>query len=71
MGTAAAGRAEPTIVVRRSRPRRARPSELAALFRHATEFDMVISENAPRWQAIVDGVREHGEAWAQEAPAHR
>jgi hypothetical protein len=28
-------------------------------------------EKAPRWQAIVDGVREHGEAWAQAAPAHR
>jgi hypothetical protein len=40
-------------------------------FRQATMFDMVISEKAPLWQAIIDGVREHGEAWAQEAPAHR
>jgi hypothetical protein len=40
-------------------------------FRHATSFDMVISEKGPRWQAIIDGVREHAHAWAQEASAHQ
>lgn len=40
-------------------------------FRQATDFDMVISEKAPRWQAIIDGARAHADAWAQEAPAHR
>jgi hypothetical protein len=40
-------------------------------FRHASAFDMVITETAPRWQALVDGARAHADAWAHEAPAHR
>jgi hypothetical protein len=39
-------------------------------FRHATGFDMKISESAARFTAIVEGVREHGDAWAREAVAH-
>ena len=51
---------------------RAGPEGIEILeFRHATSFDMIISEKAPNWQAIVDGAREHGEAWAQEALTHQ
>jgi hypothetical protein len=51
---------------------RAGPEGIEILeFRHATSFDMVISENVPRWQAIIDGARAHADAWAQEAPVHR
>ena len=51
---------------------RAGPEGIEILeFRHATGFDMQISESAARWEAIVDGARAHADAWAQEAPAHR
>jgi hypothetical protein len=40
-------------------------------FRHATGFDMKISESPARWQAILDGARTHADAWANEAPAHQ
>ncbi len=40
-------------------------------FRGATSFDMKISESLPRWERILDGVREHRDTWAAAAPASR
>jgi len=51
---------------------RAGPEGIEILeFRHATGFDMQISETAARFTAIVDGARAHADAWAQEALAHQ
>ena len=36
-------------------------------FRGATSFDMKISEGAGRWDRIVESVREHQDAWREEA----
>lgn len=39
-------------------------------FRGGDGFDMKISESAGRWDRIVETVREHGEAWREEAATH-
>jgi hypothetical protein len=40
-------------------------------FRGATSFDMKISESLPRWDRILDGMREHRDTWAAASPASR
>lgn len=37
-------------------------------FRNVSSFDMRITESLPRWDRIVDVVREHSEEWQQAAP---
>ena len=39
-------------------------------FRHATSFDMKITENAARFAKIIETVREHDQSWAEMSPAH-
>ena len=39
-------------------------------FRNATAFDMIISENLARFEKIIEGAREHRDAWAEGAAAH-
>jgi hypothetical protein len=39
-------------------------------FRHATSFDMIISEKLARFEKIVEAVRANDDAWAEGAAAH-
>jgi hypothetical protein len=39
-------------------------------FRGATSFDMLVSEDAARFEKIVEGRRAHRDAWAEGAAVH-
>ncbi|NLD77056.1 MAG: cupin [Acidimicrobiales bacterium] len=39
-------------------------------FRGATSFDMKITEGLPRWDKIVETVRDNSETWREQASTH-